>query len=91
MCGEFSIEDVLRVAKAARITLSEEDAKGFARDLSSVLEAFKALESADADSLEPSFYPYPISGFMRSEKEEQDSGKLSKKTQLVKGPRAFDG
>ncbi len=88
---EISVE---KVAKVARLNLSEDEKKKFQKDIEGILEAFSVLEKADA-TCEPSFQPLPVKDAMRNDKEEKC---LSQKDALAntkhkergyfKGPRA---
>lgn len=49
----LSKEDVLKVAKLARIELSEEDVEKFSTQLSDILEYVNQLQAVDTDGVEP--------------------------------------
>lgn len=49
----LSKEDVLKVAKLARIELSEEDVEKFSTQLSDILEYVDQLQAVDTDGVEP--------------------------------------
>lgn len=88
-------EDTVRhVAKTARLNLSDKEIRQFGKELSDVLDAFKVLEEADAEKLEPSFHPVAIRDVSREDRAEES---LSREDALInaklkengffKGPR----
>ena len=56
-----------RVAKVARLELTEDELKKFTEQLKSVLEAFKRIDEVDTAKVEPSFHPQPLSNDWRED------------------------
>ena len=86
---------VLKVAQIARINLTEEEAKKFAKDLQNVLEAFETLKSVDTKGVKPSFQPIEIKNVMRKDEVEKSltqkqalSNTKNKESGYFKGPKA---
>ena len=87
--------DIKKVAKTARLNLTEEEAKIFSKDLENVLEAFKELEKADTSGIEPTTQPIEVRNVFREDKKEncltqKDALANSKNTEkgYFKGPKA---
>ena len=85
---------VRKVAKIARLDLTEAEVKKFSRDMNEILAAFKELDKAKAN-VEPSFQPLKIKDIMREDKPEDvlsQSEALAntkhKEKGFFKGPRA---
>ncbi len=62
-------EIVKKVAKIARLELTDSEVAKFSKDLNDILSAFKELDSAKAD-VPPSFQPLEIKDVMREDKPE---------------------
>jgi len=60
-------EDVFKIANIARLTISEEEAEKYAKDLESILESFEVLNEANVDDLEPAFHPIDIANVTRKD------------------------
>ncbi len=58
---------VKRVAKVARLNLTEEELESFTRQLRSVLDAFRKIDEVDTEGVEPSFHPQPLSNDWRED------------------------
>lgn len=85
---------VRKVAKIARLELSEAEVKKFSKDMNEILAAFKELDKAKAN-VEPSFQPLEIRDIVREDKQEavlSQSEALAntkhKEKGFFKGPRA---
>ncbi|MBI2076251.1 MAG: Asp-tRNA(Asn)/Glu-tRNA(Gln) amidotransferase subunit GatC [Candidatus Aenigmarchaeota archaeon] len=85
---------VRRVAKIARLDLTEAEVKKFSKDLNEILAAFKELDKAKAN-VEPSFQPLEIKDVTREDKPEDVlsqeaalSNTKHKEKGFFKGPRA---
>lgn len=61
-------EDVLKVSKLARITISDSDAEEYGAQFQKILEYFEALSSVNTDSVAPLTTPVTIDLFMREDK-----------------------
>ena len=86
-------ETVERVAKIARIELSEREKKQLEKDLNDILAAFKVLD--DAPTAEPSFQPIKLGNVMREDEvekcltnEEALRNTKHKEKGFFKGPKA---
>jgi len=60
-------DDVLHIARLARIAVSDEDVQRFATQLSTILDHFQALAAVPTDDVEPTAYPLPLSNVMRDD------------------------
>jgi aspartyl-tRNA(Asn)/glutamyl-tRNA(Gln) amidotransferase subunit C len=88
----IDINTVKRVAKIARIDLTEEEIKKFTEELSSILDAFKELDKVDTKNIQPSFHPQELKNVWREDKTEKfDWQPLAntkhKEGKYFKGPR----
>ena len=81
-------EEVLHIAKLARIGLSEDDVTMFQEQLSQILDHFEALRALDTEGVEPTSHPLPLESVMRSD-EAQPS--LTTEEVLENAPLAEDG
>ena len=90
----ITAEIVKKVAKIARLDLTEGEVKKFSKDLNDILSAFKDLDKAKAN-VEPSFQPLEIKDVVRDDKSEDVfsqetalSNTKHKEKGFFKGPRA---
>ena len=60
-------EEVLHIARLARIALTPADVDRFAAQLSGILDHFAALAAVDTEGLEPTAHPLPLSNVMRAD------------------------
>ena len=60
-----------KVAKVARLNLSEEELDRISKDLTSILTHFRVLQKADTKGVEPSFQPLPMQNVLRKDKAEK--------------------
>lgn len=81
-------DDVLHIARLARIKLSESDVDRFAAQLSGILDHFAALAAVDTGDLEPTAHPLPLSNVMR---DDEVAPSLSRDEALVNAPQTEDG
>jgi aspartyl-tRNA(Asn)/glutamyl-tRNA(Gln) amidotransferase subunit C len=58
-------EQVLHVAKLARLELSEAEVETFSRQLSAILGYVEQLEALDTSAVEPTFHVVPMATPMR--------------------------
>jgi len=86
--------DVKRVARIARLKLSEEEIHKFSRDLESILDAFKDLERVPTKGVKPSFQPIETKNVLRKDKVERSltqeqalSNTKNKEKGFFKGPK----
>ncbi|MGE3076931.1 MAG: Asp-tRNA(Asn)/Glu-tRNA(Gln) amidotransferase subunit GatC [Dehalococcoidia bacterium] len=81
-------EEVLHIARLARIALTEADVQRFTAQLSGILDHFTALSAVDTEGLEPTAHPLPLSNVMR---DDLVSPSLSQDAALANAPRTEDG
>ncbi len=93
--ARISPETVMKVARIARLHLSDDEAKKLAKDLNDVLKAFKELDKAPAGGVEPSFQPLLVKDVFREDvveesisNEEALANTKHKENKFFKGPRA---
>ncbi len=86
---------VRHVAKLARIALTDEEVKNFAKDFESILSAFKSLQKVDTTNVPPSFHSIELKDELREDKPESClsqkvalSNTKLKENSFFKGPRA---
>jgi len=64
---ELSREDVLHVARLARIRLSDEELDRYAQQLADVLEHAAAVSALDTAGVTPTAHPLPLRNVMRGD------------------------
>ena len=69
-------EQVLHIAKLARIQLTEEEIGKFQKDLSSILEYFEVLNSLDTKNAEPLVHVLPLENVTREDVESKANPEL---------------
>jgi aspartyl-tRNA(Asn)/glutamyl-tRNA(Gln) amidotransferase subunit C len=91
---KIDAELILKVAKNARLNLSEKEAREFVPQLQDVLDSFSKLDKLDVASSKPSFQPIELENVMREDKkgsclsqEEALSNTQHKKDGYFKGPK----
>jgi aspartyl-tRNA(Asn)/glutamyl-tRNA(Gln) amidotransferase subunit C len=85
---DLTRDDVLHVAKLARIRLTEADVEKFQEQLSAILGHFRELEALDTSGIPPTSHPLPLESVMRDDAV-RDS--LSQEAALANAPLAEDG
>ena len=85
---------VRKVAKAARLELTEAEIRKFSKDMNNILLAFKDLDKAKTDA-KPAFQPLEIKDVLRDDtiekclsQEEALANTKHKENGFFKGPRA---
>jgi len=63
----LTAEEVLHIARLARIALTDADVERFTPQLSGILDHFAELAAVDTDGLEPTAHPLPLSNVMRAD------------------------
>ncbi len=58
-------EQVLHIARLARVGVTEEDVAGLQEELSEILEHFEALRALDTEGVPPTSHPLPLESVMR--------------------------
>ena len=81
-------EEVLHIARLARIALTADDVQRFTAQLSGILDHFAALSAVDTENVEPTAHPLPLSNVMRAE---LVAPSLSQADALANAPLAEDG
>ncbi len=81
-------QEVLHIARLARIALSEADVERFTAQLSGILDHFETLSRVDTEGVEPTAHPFPLANVMR---EDLVAPSLSQDEALANAPRAEDG
>ena len=93
----LKVDDALieAVAKNARLTLTPDERKRFAREFAEILDSFSHIASAPAAD-EPSTHPFPIRNITRKDEpqpclsqEDALANTQHKKDGYFKGPRAL--
>ena len=80
--------DVLHIARLARISLAEDEVARFAEQLSGILDHFSALAALDTGDVEPTAHPLPLSNVMR---EDLVAPSLPRSEVLANAPEQEDG
>jgi aspartyl-tRNA(Asn)/glutamyl-tRNA(Gln) amidotransferase subunit C len=87
-------ETVERVAKLARIDLTEEEAERFSKDLDEILTAFKTLQDITTEGVKPTFQPIEVKDVLRDDRVEPSIPRerilknlKNKEDGFIKGPR----
>jgi len=93
---EVTKELILKVAKNARLKLTEEEVREFLPQFSEILKSFEQISKVNTDNIKPSFHPIEIKNALRedSPKECISQGEILKNTVHKKngyflGPRAL--
>ena len=78
-------ETILAVAKAAHISLTEQEIDQYLEDFQNILEAFSQIKDVDTSNTLPAFHPVPVADKTRDDKSregcsQEDALKLSKHT-----------
>ncbi|MGH2633985.1 MAG: Asp-tRNA(Asn)/Glu-tRNA(Gln) amidotransferase subunit GatC [Tepidiformaceae bacterium] len=63
----LTAEEVLHIARLARVALTDADVERFTSQLSGILDHFAALTAVDTEGLEPTAHPLPLSNVMRAD------------------------
>lgn len=67
MANEISPTEVRRVAKLARLELSENEVADFSTQLTAILEFFEQLQASDTQGVEPITHPIPLQDALRDD------------------------
>ncbi|MDD5650505.1 MAG: Asp-tRNA(Asn)/Glu-tRNA(Gln) amidotransferase subunit GatC [Candidatus Nanoarchaeia archaeon] len=89
-------ELIKKVAKNARLNLTENEIEKFTKECSDILNTFSKIEEVDTKNIEPAFHPIPIKNHLREDLIEdslsQDDALKNAKHQIngyFKGPKAI--
>ncbi len=88
MSSSLSRDDVAKVAKLARLRLSDEELNMFTEQLGGVLEHAKDMNSLDLSALEPTSNPFGLTNVTR---EDIIWKSLDREAVLAEAPDAQDG
>lgn len=81
-------EEVLHIARLARISLTADEVSRFAAQLSGILDHFAALAAVDTDGIEPTAHPLPLANVMRADEARPS---LAQADALANAPAQEDG
>lgn len=84
----LSPEQVLHIARLARVGLTAEEVDRFATQLSGILDHFEALSAVDTEGVEPTAHPLPLANVMRSD---EVTPSLPRDAVLANAPETEDG
>jgi len=65
---KLSRDDVLKLAKLARLELTSDEVEVFSEELSSIIDYFTVLETIDTTNLEPTYQVTGLTNVMREDK-----------------------
>ena len=70
MSDQWTIDRGLveRIARVARLELTEGEIEKFTVQLGVILEAFRELDDVDTEGVEPSFHPQELSNVLREDR-----------------------
>lgn len=84
----LTTDDVLHIARLARISLTDSEVGRLTQQLSDILGHFEALAAAPTDGVEPTAHPLPLSNVMRAD---EVAPSLPRTAVLANAPRHEDG
>ena len=84
----LTAQDVLHIARLARVSLEQDEVARFATQLSGILDHFAALSAVPTDGVEPTAHPLPLSNVMRAD---EVAPSLPQSVALGNAPEQEDG
>ena len=84
----ISRQEVLHIARLARVGLSEEDVAKFQEHLSQILDYFQILRQVDTEGVPPTTHTLPLQNVLRPD---EVTASLLKEETLHNAPREEDG
>ena len=81
-------EEVLHVAKLARVGVTDEDVERFQQQLSVILDHFDVLNNVDTSEIEPTTHTLPLHSVMAAD---APAPSLSQEQVLANAPMAQEG
>ena len=84
MAGTIDEAQVRKVAKLARLELSEEEIAEFTGQLSAILGYVEKMEELDTEAVEPLAHSLPVSNVFR---EDRATGSIGPEAALANAPR----
>ena len=88
MSDRLTAETVAKVARLARLHLSDEELARATHHLGDMLDHFADIDALDLDEVEPMTHPTPLANVMRDDVVEPG---LDRDEVLAEAPRAEDG
>jgi aspartyl-tRNA synthetase len=85
--GEISLEHVRHIAKLARLTLADEEALSYRKDLNSILQYVEALQEVNTESVKPMSHVQPMTNVWRDDK----PGKCDSSDSILDGAPVREG
>jgi aspartyl-tRNA(Asn)/glutamyl-tRNA(Gln) amidotransferase subunit C len=86
---------VERVAKVARLDLTDSELEKYSRDLKNIIDAFEIIKKVDTDKVKPTFQPVELRNVLRKDEigrslpqEEALSNTKNKERGYFRGPKA---
>ena len=87
-------EEIKKVSELARIKLSKEEAKEFAKDLQEIFENFEKIDEVDTANIEIMLHPIEIKNIFREDEPVESEGEkdllsntINKEKGFFKGPK----
>ena len=68
---EINKELILKVAKNARLNLTEKEIEEFLPQFQEILKNFEEISKVNTDNIKPSFHPIEIKNALRQDKEKE--------------------
>ena len=84
----LSREEVLHIARLARLGLTEEDVERFREQLSNILENFEVLKEVESEGVPPTTHAVPLQNVLR---EDEVAPSLSQDQVLANAPQQEEG
>jgi aspartyl-tRNA(Asn)/glutamyl-tRNA(Gln) amidotransferase subunit C len=81
-------DEVLHVARLARVGLTDDDVEKFRHQLSDILEHFDALKRINTDNVPPTMHTLPLEGIVAAD---APAPSLSQQDALANAPSEQDG
>jgi len=85
---KLSREEVLHIARLARLGLTEEDVERFREQLSNILENFEVLKEVESEGVPPTTHAVPLQNVLR---EDEVAPSLPQDEVLVNAPQQEEG
>jgi aspartyl-tRNA(Asn)/glutamyl-tRNA(Gln) amidotransferase subunit C len=84
----LTTDEILHIARLARIALTDDEVTRFTSQLSGILDHFAVLAAAPTEGLEPTAHPLPLSNVMRGDEARPS---LKRPDVLANAPEQEDG
>ena len=85
---KLSREEVLHIARLARLGLTEEDVERFREQLSNILDNFEVLKEVESEGVPPTTHAVPLQNVLR---EDEVAPSLPQDEVLANAPRQEEG